>query len=90
MSPMTDISSAFTSSELGGQLRGERRALGLTQQQLASRVGIARQTLIDLEQGKNVSLQVLMCVLGGLGKGLKVVDARASVEDVRALFEEDE
>jgi transcriptional regulator with XRE-family HTH domain len=78
---MGDISLIFSAPELGRQLRHERRALGLTQQQLAMRVGVSRQTLIDLEKGKNVSLQVLMSILAGLGKALKLVDARPSVED---------
>lgn len=84
---MPDIS-IFTASDLGQQLRAERKTLGLTQQQLATRVGVTRQTVIDVEHGKNVSLYIVMGVLAALGKALKITDARASVDDVRAMFDE--
>ncbi|RYF17830.1 MAG: helix-turn-helix domain-containing protein [Comamonadaceae bacterium] len=86
---MVDIP-VFTASELGHQFKAERKALGLTQQQLASRVGVTRQTVIDVEHGRNVSLYVVMGVLAALGKALKITDARASVDDVRAMFDETE
>jgi HTH-type transcriptional regulator / antitoxin HipB len=87
MSVMADTT-AFTASDLGHLVRAERKAMGLTQQDVARRVGVARQTVIDVEQGKNVSLYVLMGILAGLGKGLRVTDARPSIDDVRAMFDE--
>lgn len=81
---------AFTAADLGTLLRRERRAQGLTQQALAERARITRQTIIDLEQGRNTSVYVLMGVLAALGKALEVKDARPSVPDVRALFADDE
>lgn len=89
MLEMTDVP-IFTASELGQRLRAERKALGLTQQQLAVRVGVARQTVIDMEHGSNVSLYIVMGVLAALGKVLKVTDPRANVDDVRAMFDETE
>ena len=86
---MPDIS-IFTASELGQRLRAERKALGLTQQQLATRVGVTRQTVIDMEHGNNVSLYVVMGALAALGKALKVTDARANLDGVRAMFDETE
>lgn len=86
---MADIT-AFTASDLGRLLRAERKALGLTQQELAHRAGVARQTVIDIERGKNVSLYILMGILASLGKGLRVTDVRPSIDDVRTMFDESE
>jgi HTH-type transcriptional regulator / antitoxin HipB len=89
MSTMVD-SRDYTAGDLGRTLRAERRAQGLTQEALASRAQITRQTVIDLEKGKNVSVYVLMAVLAALGKALQVTDARPSVSEARALFADDE
>ena len=63
----------------------------MTQAALATRVGISRQTVIDLEQGKNVSSYMLMAALAGLGKGLQVTSVdRPTLDEVRELFNEDQ
>lgn len=55
-----------------------RTALGLTQEQLASRVGVVRQTIIALEQGRyNPSLRLAHDIAKALG--------RKSVEEVFEL-----
>ncbi len=55
-----------TPFDLGTTLREHRRRLGLGQQQLADRVGVSRQWLIDMERGKP---------RGELGLVLKTLDA---------------
>lgn len=55
----------------GGQLRGVRRKVGLTQEQLAIRAGLTRQKVIDLEQGKpGVAMAMFFAVLNVLGMDL--------------------
>lgn len=41
----------IAADELGKQFRHRRRQLGWTQQQLAERVGVARQWIVRLERG---------------------------------------
>ena len=41
----------ISAHDLGQQLRHRRRELGLTQQQLAERSGVARQWIVRLERG---------------------------------------
>lgn len=73
--------------QLGEALRAERKALGLSQAALASRMDFRRQTVAGLESGKNVSLFTLMAALAALGKGLKVVDSRPSLDEINELLE---
>lgn len=73
--------------DLGLALRAERKALGKTQAELAQAVPCKRQTIVDLEAGRNVSLHTLMAVLAALGKGLSILDARASPERLRQLLD---
>ena len=89
MSTMID-KRAYFASELGAIVRAERKALRLSQADLAERVHVSRQTIVDLEKGGNVSLQVLNAVMAGLGKVLTVTDARPSLEEVSHMFDDDD
>ncbi|HEX4676427.1 MAG TPA: helix-turn-helix domain-containing protein [Steroidobacteraceae bacterium] len=80
---------AYTAKELGSLVRAERKARGRTQEWVAERVGCRRQTIADLETGRNVTLNILMGTLTALGKGLAIVDARVDVERLREIFSDD-
>lgn len=80
---------AYTASELGALIRAERKARGHSQEWVAERVGCRRQTLADLEAGRNVALNILMGALAALGKGLAVVDARVELERLEEIFGDD-
>ncbi len=61
-------------SALGTQLRARRRALGLTQQQLADLAGVSVRFLRNVEQGKpRIQLDALTALLDPLGLELKAV-----------------
>lgn len=74
--------------ELGAALKAERRARKLTQAALAQAIGYRRQTILDLEAGKSVSTQTLFAALAALGKGLRVVDSRLTLDDLSQLRDE--
>jgi len=58
---------------LGEVIRRRREELGLTQAQLAERVGISRQYLVQLENGYRVpSHQVMLRLFSALGLSLQV------------------
>jgi transcriptional regulator with XRE-family HTH domain len=80
---------ALNTRDLGSWMRSERKAQGRSQAWIAARVGCRRQTIIDLEAGRNVELNVLFGTLAALGKGLGVVDARIDVERLNEVFHED-
>ncbi len=56
-----------TPSQVGNILREKRKSQGLTQDELAKLMGVRRQTLADLELGKNVGSHLLFNVMTYLG-----------------------
>ena len=57
---MNRILRAQDSQTFGQMLRDERKALGKTQDDVAAAVGTRRQTIADLEVGRNVSLHTVL------------------------------
>jgi len=80
--------------ELGRLLKARRKELGLTIKELAQRAGKVREVIYRIEAGEDVTLSSLMAVLGALGLGMRLEQARMStMEEVAARFrlgEEDE
>lgn len=57
-----------TSDQLGYQLVARRKALGLTQQEVASRLGISQNRLSELEsQPSQLTVERLLALTGILG-----------------------
>jgi DNA-binding XRE family transcriptional regulator len=81
---------ALNAQDLGTWVRSERKAHGRSQAWIADRVGCRRQTIIDLEAGRNVELNVLFGALAALGKGLAIVDARIDVERLNEVFRDED
>jgi transcriptional regulator with XRE-family HTH domain len=86
----TMSTTALTPKDLGLQIRAERKARGYTQSWVAERVGCRRQTIADLEAGRNVALHILMRTLATLGKGLSIIDARVDLERLADIFRDDD
>ena len=74
----------------GRSFKAERRALGKTQREIADAAGCRRQTLVDLEAGRNVSLHTVFAALAALGKGLMIADARPDLDQLHLLLDEDD
>ena len=89
MTAITDMNNriALNPRDLGQAFKAERLALGRTQQALATATGYRRQTIVDLEAGKNVSLQTLFSALTALGKGLSIVDTRPDLDQLQSLLD---
>lgn len=65
-----------TERELGAALRARRESAGLTQEQVASRAGISRALLIDLEKGRRTRAE-----LGRVLAVIRALDAAIHLED---------
>lgn len=81
---------ALNAQDLSSWLRSERKAQGRSQAWIAARVGCRRQTIVDLEAGRNVELNALFGTLAALGKGLAIVDARVDVERLDEVFRDED
>ena len=80
----------FSAKELGAAFRAERKALNRSQQWVADQCQFRRQTIADIESGKNVELFTLMSALNALGKGLLITDRRIALDQLGDLFHEDD
>jgi len=83
------MKTAYSITELGAFVRAERKARGRSQGWIAERVGCRRQTIADLEAGRNVAIRILVSTLTALGKGLAIVDARVELERLDEIFADD-
>ena len=65
--------------EVGRRVRCERRAMGLTQRELARRAKVSERLVRSLENGetRSVSLDRMISVLSQLGIGLQLADTPA-------------
>lgn len=72
--------------DLGRAFKAERRALGKTQQDIADSTHYRRQTIVDLEAGRNVSVHTVFAALAALGKGLAIVDTRLDLDQLQRMF----
>ncbi len=79
----------FSATELGAAFKANRLALHKTLQWVADRVGCRRQTIADLEAGKNVGVYTLFAALAALDKGLAIVDSRIELDRLKDLLDED-
>lgn len=59
-----------SAADFGRALREERKALGQTQQWVANGAGVTRETIVQLEAGKNVGLHIVFKVLSTLGRSV--------------------
>lgn len=64
---------AYTSRDFGQAIRAYRVARRWTQQDLAEWLGVSRQTVIGLEAGRSVSLEVAF-------RAMALVGAKATIE----------
>lgn len=53
--------------ELGGRLKRQRIAQGLTQAEVAARAGVSTPTISNLESGKNTAFETVVRVVSVLG-----------------------
>lgn len=68
--------------DLGAQLALRREQIGLTQQQLAARVGIKQPMIARIEHGQTPTLQTLQRLAAGLEARLVISSSGVAVESL--------
>lgn len=81
---------AITVSGFGKRIRKTRKSLGKSQSWLAERAGCRRQTIVDLENGRNTTLATVFTVLRAMGKRLAIVDEMPAMEELQMIYQEEE
>ena len=78
---------ARTPLQLANAIRVKRRKLGLSQEQLAERIGVRQRTLSDIENAKSARLDTLLRILAVLDLELVVRErTKSSANDIEAIF----
>lgn len=66
--------------DMGAVVRDARKAVDLTQQDLANRLGVSRRTIIRMESGdEGTSVETAILALGECGVELAAIPRNASV-----------
>jgi HTH-type transcriptional regulator / antitoxin HipB len=73
----------------GLMFRRERKAVGLTQAQVAEKAGLRRETIVKLESGAQVDANTLIQAVAALGKTLSINDRRVDYDRLSEVFSED-
>lgn len=79
-----------TARDLGALVRERRLERGLRQEELARAVGVSRQWIVGLEQGKFRAFEIVLRTLGALGLSIDVVVDDDSADDGTAPVDLDE
>jgi DNA-binding XRE family transcriptional regulator len=74
---------ATSLAEFGAIFRRERRAVGMTQADVAKKAGCRRQTIADMEAGKSVTTFTCFSALAAIGKQVQVRALGLELEHVR-------
>jgi len=78
---------ARTPLQLGNSIRERRRELGLTQEQLAEKVGVRQRTISDVESAGAARVDTLLRMLVALDLELLVRPrTKGSASDIEAIF----
>jgi HTH-type transcriptional regulator/antitoxin HipB len=78
---------ARTPLQLGNSIREARRKLGVSQEELAAKVGVRQRTISDIENGGAARLDTLLRVLGALSLELVIRPrTQGSASDIEAIF----
>lgn len=86
---MASMKIALTAADLGHLIRDTRLALGKTQSDLADGLRVRRQTISDLEAGRNVGMHTMFAALAYLGKGVAITDVRPTVDTIASFLDDE-
>lgn len=78
---------ARTPLQIGNNIREKRRELGLSQVQLAERIGLRQRTISDVENAGASRLDTVLRVLAALDLELVIrARSKSSAHDIEAIF----
>lgn len=81
-----ELRAASSLAEFGDLFRRERKALGLTQSDVARRAHCRRQTIADIEAGRSVTTLTLFNAIQAIEKQMQLVTLQVDLDNVRAVL----
>ncbi|MEY2661187.1 MAG: Helix-turn-helix domain [Pseudomonadota bacterium] len=80
------LKTASSLAEFGALFRQERKALGMTQSDVAKKAGCRRQTIADIEVGKSVTTLTFFNAILSIQKQVQLCSLGIDLDNVRALL----
>ena len=78
---------ARTPLQLGSHIRQRRRQLGLTQEQLADKIGVRQRTISELEKSATARSTTVLSALAALDLEMVIRPrTKSSAKDIEAIF----
>ncbi|MDO8274398.1 MAG: helix-turn-helix transcriptional regulator [Serpentinimonas sp.] len=84
--PQTGLQTAASLAEFGELFRRERKALGMTQSDVAKKANCRRQTIADIEAGKSVTTLTFFNAILSIQKQVQLCSLGLDLENVRAFL----
>lgn len=76
-----------TPLDFGQMFCAERKPLGMTKMKVAQSVGCRRQTISDLEAGKNIGLLTIFTALSAIGKTISIQSSDFDLNEMNLFLE---
>lgn len=81
-------------NDIGQRLAAQRRVQQLTLVELAERCGISRNALLEMEHGRNTTINTVVAAAAGLGYGIAIdlvlpakPEPRLSLEEIERMVQ---
>jgi transcriptional regulator with XRE-family HTH domain len=84
--PPAGLQAASSLAEFGEMFRRERKALGMTQSDVAKKANCRRQTIADIEAGRSVTTLTFFNAIASIRKQVQLCALGLDLENIRAFL----
>lgn len=77
------LQTAASLADFGEMFRRERKALGMSQSDVAKKASCRRQTIADIEAGKSVTTLTFFNAIQAIQKQIQLCSLRVDLENIR-------
>lgn len=82
----TGLQTAASLADFGEMFRRERKALGMTQGDVAKKANCRRQTIADIESGRSVTTLTFFNAVQAIQKQVQICALGVDLENIRAFL----
>jgi len=81
-----ELQTAASLADFGEMFRRERKALGMSQSDVAKKASCRRQTIADIEAGKSVTTLTFFNAIQAIQKQIQLCSTGVDLENIRAFL----